>query len=138
MKLQYFAFLFILGGFLNFGGVFFCRKLTKPCRRAKTFQLVSQQNLVSIIDKKNQNFNKMVAGSHRSLPWHEHRNWGIGMLGYTFGSSIQARTIPPPSKNSAPPPGDNRQSIESPTTVSAFNYTEALVSLTLRLRSSFV
>ena len=35
--------------------------------------------------------------------WHEHRHWGIGIPEYTFGSTIQARAIPPPSWGSATP-----------------------------------
>ena len=37
--------------FLKLLVVFFCGKLTKPCRHARTFQLVSQQSLARIIDK---------------------------------------------------------------------------------------
>ena len=36
---------------LNFFGVFFCWKLTKPCRQARTFHLMSQQSLASINNK---------------------------------------------------------------------------------------
>ena len=32
----------------------------------------------------------------------QHHHWGLGIPGYTFGSSIQARAIPPPSWGSAP------------------------------------
>ena len=51
MSLQYFAFLCIFDDFLNLWGCFFCGKLTKHCRHAGTFQLVSQQSLASINNK---------------------------------------------------------------------------------------
>ena len=50
MNLQCFAFLCLFDGFLNFWGCFFW-KLTKPCRHARTFQLVSQQSLLTINNK---------------------------------------------------------------------------------------
>ena len=37
--------------------VFLCGKLIKPCHHAKTAQLVRQQSLASIINKKSQKFN---------------------------------------------------------------------------------
>ena len=52
--------------------------------------------------KSTTNFNKTAFCSHDCLLLHEHRHWGIGMLGYTFRSAIQARAIPPPSWGSAP------------------------------------
>ena len=52
MNLQYFCIFFcIFDDFLNFWVCFFCGKLTKPCRHARTFQLVIQQSLASINNK---------------------------------------------------------------------------------------
>ena len=54
MNLQYFCIFMYISWLLKFVGVF-CGKLTKPCRHARTFQLVSQQSLASI-NNKNQIF----------------------------------------------------------------------------------
>ena len=51
MNLQYFCIFMYICWLLKFVGVFFCGKLTKACRHAKTFQLVSQQSLASINNK---------------------------------------------------------------------------------------
>ena len=47
-----FEFLCKFDGSLDFWWCFLCGKLTKPCCHARTFQLVSQQSLTSIITKK--------------------------------------------------------------------------------------
>ena len=59
----------------------------------------------------------------------QRHHWGIGIPGYTFGSSIQAQAIPPPSWGSAPQ--DYRQSIESPMGVPTFNSTEKALIFTI-------
>ena len=103
MKLQYFCIFMYFWWLLNFLLVFFCGKLTKPCRHVQTFQLASQQSLASIIKKKNKIFNKTAACRCHNCPlWHEHHHWGICIPGYIFRSLIQARTISPPSWGSAP------------------------------------
>ena len=66
--------------------IFLCGKLTK-----------------SINNKKPQNFNKTAALSHHCPLRHPAPSLGIGIPGYTFGYSIQARAIPPSSWGSAPP-----------------------------------
>ena len=43
--------------------------------------------------QKPQNLNKTATCSHHCPFWHEHRLWGIGISGYTFGFTIQARAI---------------------------------------------
>ena len=53
--------------------------------------------------QKSLNFNKTAACSHHCPLWHEHNHWGIGVPGYSFGSTIKARAIPPPSHGSALP-----------------------------------
>ena len=96
---------------LKFLGVFFCGKLTKSCRHARTFQLVIQQSLASnnnknpiILTKRppvatlanNNNKNPTILST--TVPSGTRRHpWGIGIPGYTLGSSIQARAISPPS-----------------------------------------
>ena len=79
---------------LKFLEVFFCGKLTKPCRQARTFQLISQQVLTSktlkILTKRSPVATTVPSGTQR-------HHWGIDISGYTFGSSIQARAFPPPS-----------------------------------------
>ena len=54
--------------------VFFCGKLTKPCRYDKTAQMVSQQSLASIISKKPNIVKKTAACSHHCPLWHEHHH----------------------------------------------------------------
>ena len=51
---------------------------------------------------KTQHFNKTAAFSQHCPLWHEHRHWGIGIPGYSFGSMIQTWAIPLPSWGSAP------------------------------------
>ena len=94
MKLQCFCIFMYIWWLLKFLGVFFCGKLTKPCHHARTFQLVSQQSVASINKKKPKILTKRppVATTVPSGILHHH--WGIGIPWYTFGSSIQARTIP--------------------------------------------
>ena len=77
---------------------FFCGELTKLCRNAercnwsasKAWQVWSTKN-----PKCQQNCR--LSPSHHCPLWHEHCRWGIDIPGYTFGSKIQARAIPPPS-----------------------------------------
>ena len=97
---------------LNFW-VFFCGKLTKPCRHARTFQLVKRPPVATTVP----------SGTQR-------HHWGIGIPEYTFVYSIQARAIPPPSWGSALP-GHYRQSIESPMGVPTFNSTEKALTFTI-------
>ena len=102
-RLQYFFIFMYIWWLLKFLVVFFMESLPNLCCHARTFQLVSQQSLASIINKKPHNFNKTVACSHHCSLCNEHRYWGIGIPGYTFGSTIHAWTIPPPSWCSASP-----------------------------------
>ena len=50
INLQYFCIFMYILQLLKFLGVFFCGKLTKPCRNVRTFQLVSQQRLADQLD----------------------------------------------------------------------------------------
>ena len=70
-----------------------------PCQNCPTGQPAKPGKYY----KKTKNFNKMAAWSYHCSLWHEHRHWGIGIPGYTFGSTIQAQAIPPPSWGSASP-----------------------------------
>ena len=122
MKMMNFC---IFDGFLNCCGCFFCGKLTKHYRHARTFQLVSQltgqpvampelsnwsvsqlvsqQSLASINNKNPKILTKRPPVATTVPSGTQRHHVGIGILGYTFGSSIQARTIPPPSWGSALP-----------------------------------
>ena len=113
-------------GLLKFLVMFFCENLSKPCRHATTFQMVSQQSLASIMNKKPQNSNKMAACSHHCPLWHEHR---LGALVYHGIPSDQARAILPPSW--ALLPDDNRQPIEFLIGVPNFNSTEKVLISTI-------
>ena len=108
--------------------MFFCGKLTKPCRHARTLQLVSQQSLASINNKNLKILTKRPPVATTVPSGTQRHHWGIGIPGYTFGSSIQARAIPPPSWCS---PNDYRQSIESPMGVLTFNSTEKSLTFTI-------
>ena len=78
--------------------MFFCEKLSKPCRYDRTFQLVSQQSLASIIDKNSNILTKRppVATTVPSGANTVIEHW------YTLKSTIQARVIPLPSWGSVP------------------------------------
>ena len=93
-----------------------------PCQIFPMGQKYYQQNT--------HHFNKTAACSHHCSLSHEHRHWGIDIMGYTFRSTIQTQAIPPPSRGSAPTPGDYRQSIESPMGVPTFNSTEKVLKFT--------
>ena len=104
MKLQYFLYfcIFMYIWWLHNFLVFICGKLTKPCGQpAKYYQ------------QKPHNFNKTATCSHPSGT--QRLSLGHLYTGYTFGSLIQARAIPPPSWSlGLCSPGDYRQSIEFP------------------------
>ena len=84
---------------LKFWGV--CGKLTKPCRHARTFQLVSQQSLASINNKNPKILTKWPPVATTVPSGTQRHHWGISIPRYTFGSSIQARAITSPSWGSA-------------------------------------
>ena len=130
MKLQYFCiFIYIFDGFLNFWGCFLCGKLTKPCRHARTFQLVSQQSLASINNKIPKMLTKRPPVATIVPSGTQRHHWGIGIPGYTFGSSIQALAIPPPSWGSSLPVTTG--SLRSPVGVPTFNSTEKALTFTI-------
>ena len=87
---------------LKFLGVFFLWKAYQPCRHARTFQLVSQQRLASINNKNPNILTKRRPVATTVSSGTQHHHWGIGIPGYTFRSSIQARAVSPPSWVSAP------------------------------------
>ena len=108
---------------------FLCGKLTKPCRHARTFKLVRQQSLASINNKIPTIVTNWPPVATTVPSGTQRHHWGIGIPGYTFISSIQARAIPPSSW--ALLPGDYRQSIESPMGVPTFNSTEKALTFTI-------
>ena len=122
--------MYIYDGFLNFWGCF-CGNLAKPFRNARTFQLVNHQSLASINNKNSNIFTKRspVATSVRFPSGTQCHHWGIGIPGYTFGSSIQARAIPPPFWSSASPV--TTDSLKSPKGVHTFNSTEKAFTFTI-------
>ena len=80
-------------------GVFFAEN----CHCVRIALKVSQQSVASIINKQCKILiNRLYVGTavHSGIQRH---HWGIGLAGYTFTSSIQARAIAPPSSGSAPP-----------------------------------
>ena len=98
------------------------------CQHARTAQLVRQQRLASIINKKPQ-IDQIAAYSHHYSLWQEHGHWGIGIQDI---SSIQAQAIPPPSWGSAPS-SDYRQLIEYPKGIPTFNSTENALIFTFMI-----
>ena len=72
MNLQYFCIFMYIWWLLTFlGWVFFCGKLTKPCRHARTFQLVSQQSInkhLKILTKRTPVATTVPSGTQRH-PW---------------------------------------------------------------------
>ena len=93
---------------LKLMGVFFCGKLTKPCRHARTFQLVSQQ----VLTTKTPNFNKTAASSHHCPLRHP-----APSLGHWY-TGVYLRIFDPGPSNPTTflglcSPGDYRQSIVS-------------------------
>ena len=115
---------------LKFLGMFFCAKLTKPCPHARTFQLVSQQSLVSINNKNPKIVTKRPRVATTVPSDTQRHHWGFGIPGYTFGSSIQARANPTTFLGFCSP-GDYRQYIESPMGASTFNSTEKSLTFTI-------
>ena len=101
MNLQYFSIFMYIWWLLKFVGG--CGKLTKSCRHARTFQLVSQRSLASINNKNSKILTKWPPGATTGPSGTRRHHWGIGVPRYTFGSSIQARAIPQPSWVSALP-----------------------------------
>ena len=56
------------------------------------------KSLPKVIDNKNSTILTKRPPVATTVPSGTHcHHWGIGIPGYTFGSSIQARAIPPPS-----------------------------------------
>ena len=70
------AFLCIFDGFLNLW-VFFCGKLTKPCRHARTFQLVSQQSVASINNKNHNILTKRPPVATNVPSGTQRHHWGL-------------------------------------------------------------
>ena len=124
------AFLCIFDGFLHFWGCFFCGKLTKLCRHARTFQWVSQQSLASINNKNPTILTKRSYVATTVPSGTQRHHWGIGIHVIPF------RVFDPGPSNSSIflglcSPGDQRQSIESPMCVLTFNSTEKALTYTI-------
>ena len=102
--------------------VVFYGKFMKPCHYAKTAQMVSQQSLTSIINKRPTKFNKTA----RLEPPLSPLAWSPS-LGHWHdpGPSNQTNFLRLCSSN------DYRQSIESPVGVFTFNSTEKALKFTI-------
>ena len=74
LKSQYFCIFMIIWWFLDFW--FFCGKLTKPCCRARTAQMVSEQAR-QVLSIKTKHFNKTAACSHHCPLWQDRRHWEL-------------------------------------------------------------
>ena len=113
-------YVYVYCGFLNCCRCFLWKayQTVPPCKNFPNGLLAKPGKHYQI--RNTQHFNKTATCSHHCPLWHEHSHWGIGILGYTLGSMIQARVISPPSW--ALFPDDYRQSIESPMDVLTFNY----------------
>ena len=127
MNLQYLCIFMYIWWLLKLLGVFFCGNLTKPCRHARTFQLVSQQSLARI---NNKNPDKTAACSHHCPLRHPapslgHWYTGVYLRIFDPGPSIPTTFLGLCS------PGDYRQSIESPMGVPTFNSTEKSLTFTI-------
>ena len=97
MNLQYFCIFYVYLMASYIFKVFFCENLTKPCRHARTLQLFNQQSLASIKNKNPTILTKRPPVASTVPSGTQRHHWGIGKPGYTFGSSIQAHAISPPS-----------------------------------------
>ena len=130
MKLQYVLHLFIFQASYIFG-VFLCvwkaYQTVTPCQNfstgepanvwwyffvSKAYQIVLPYQNISAgqpakpakyYQQKHNILIKRLPVATTVLSDTEHRHWGIGIPGYAFVSSIQARVIPPPSRESASP-----------------------------------
>ena len=80
INLQYFCIFMYIWWLLTFLGCFFCGKLTKPCRHARTFQLVSQKSLESINNKNPKIFTKRPLVATTVPSGTQRHHWGIGSL----------------------------------------------------------
>ena len=115
---------------LKFLVVFFVEIFTKPCSYAKNFQLVSQQSLASIYNKHSNILIKRPSVAITVPSGTQRHHWGIGISGFTFGCSIEARAIPPLFLGLCSPL-DCRQSIASPMGVPTFSSTEKAHTFTI-------
>ena len=124
----------IFYGFLNFLWCFLCgkltkSKLTKPCRHARTFQLVRQQNLASII-KKNPNILTKRPPVATAVP--SGMNPVIGALVYCgIPSDLLSRPKQSHHLSGALLPCGYIQPIKSPMGVPIFNSTETMLKFTI-------
>ena len=81
MNLQYFGIFMYIWWLLKFCGVSFCGNFTKPCRHARTFQLVSQKSLASINNKNPTIFTKRPLVATTVPSGTQRHHWGIGIPG---------------------------------------------------------
>ena len=123
-NLQYVGIFMYIWWLLKCGG---CGKLTKPYRHSRTFQVVSQRSLACINNKNSNILTKWPPVATTRPSGTQRHHWSIGVGGYTFGSSIQARAIPPPSWGSALPV----TTIESPMGVLIYNSAEKALAFAI-------
>ena len=89
MNSHFFGIFMYIWWLLKFVGVFFCGELTKPCCHARTFQLVRQQSLASIKNKKQVFLTKRPPVATTVLSGTQRHHWGIGIPG--IPSDLQSR-----------------------------------------------
>ena len=109
--------------------VCFCEQLTKPCRHARTFQLISQQSLARINNKNPTILTKRPPVATTVPSGTQRHHWALVYR-------IYIRIFDPGPSNPTIflglcSPGDYKQSIESPMGVPIFNSTEKSFTFTI-------
>ena len=94
---------------LDFVRYFLCGKLSKPCHCIRIAKRSVSKIVASIINKHHNILIKRLSVATAVPSGIQRHHRGIGVSGYTIGTSIQAWAIPPPSWNSAHPVTTGRQ-----------------------------
>ena len=128
MNLQYFCIFMYIWRLLNLWGCFFCRKLTKPCHHARTFQLVSQQSLANI-DNKNPTILAKRPAVATTVPSGTQGHRSLVYQGIRL--HLRSRPSNPTTFMGLCFLSDYRQSIKSPMVVPTFNSTEKVLKFTI-------
>ena len=97
-----------------------------------TSTMACQLNQIPTINNKNPKILTKRPPVATTVPSGTQRHhWGIGIPGYTFGSAIQARAIPPPFWGSALPVTTGSLQSLQPKGVVTFNSTEKALTFTI-------
>ena len=137
MKLQYFCVFMYITCWVCFVFVKSLSKLTKPYCHARTFSTGQPAKRGKYYQQKPNIFTKLPPIEPPLSPLARTPSLGHWYIGYTFGFTIPARTIPP---GLLPPPllRDYKQSIEFPMGVPTCNCTEkGLFSLFMIIFSDY-